>query len=252
MSHTVLWHIRISHYNEKARWALDLKRVPHVRRAPLPGFHPVVARTLTSARTLPVLVLDGEAIGDSTRIIAELERRFPDPPLYPEDPAQRERALALEDHFDEHLGAAIRRLVFFHLLRDPELGPVALCGPGGGVHARMMRASWPAVGPFVSLTYGVSQDGAASGEREVRAALDRVVCELQPSGYLAGDRFSVADLTAASLLAPLTRPPGFPGAAAPMPAGIRPLFEELRVHPGAQWARDVYVRHREAPALAAT
>ena len=28
----VLWHFPISHYNEKARWALDWKRIPHVRR----------------------------------------------------------------------------------------------------------------------------------------------------------------------------------------------------------------------------
>ena len=31
----VLWHIKISHYNEKVRWALDYKRVMHKRRAPL-------------------------------------------------------------------------------------------------------------------------------------------------------------------------------------------------------------------------
>jgi len=29
----VLWHFPISHYNEKARWALDWKGIPHLRRA---------------------------------------------------------------------------------------------------------------------------------------------------------------------------------------------------------------------------
>jgi hypothetical protein len=29
----VLWHLEISHYNEKVRWALDYKGVAHVRRA---------------------------------------------------------------------------------------------------------------------------------------------------------------------------------------------------------------------------
>ena len=33
---TTLYHIEISHYNEKARWALDYKGVPHVRKAPPP------------------------------------------------------------------------------------------------------------------------------------------------------------------------------------------------------------------------
>ena len=31
MSKPVLWHIGISHYSEKARWALDYKRVEHER-----------------------------------------------------------------------------------------------------------------------------------------------------------------------------------------------------------------------------
>ena len=35
----VLYHIEVSHYNEKARWALDYKGVPHRRKAPMPMMH---------------------------------------------------------------------------------------------------------------------------------------------------------------------------------------------------------------------
>src|SRR5207237_6707565 len=106
----VLWHLKVSHYNEKARWALDHKRVPHVRRAAVPGLHRDTARGLSGGSTFPVLVLDGEAISDSTRIIAALEERYPEPPLYSAEPEARRRALALEDHFDEELGLYTRRL----------------------------------------------------------------------------------------------------------------------------------------------
>ena len=37
----VLWQLQISHYVEKVRWALDYKRVPHVRRTLLPGLQAV-------------------------------------------------------------------------------------------------------------------------------------------------------------------------------------------------------------------
>ena len=37
MSKPTLWHIEISHFNEKARWALDHKGVEYERRAPTPG-----------------------------------------------------------------------------------------------------------------------------------------------------------------------------------------------------------------------
>src|SRR3954470_8934865 len=92
----VLWHLKVSHYNEKVRWALDYKGIPHVRRAADPGRHRAIARRLTGAATFPVLLLDGEPIGDSTRIIEALERRDPEPALYPSDLEARRRALAIE------------------------------------------------------------------------------------------------------------------------------------------------------------
>src|SRR6478735_4837920 len=79
----VLWQLQISHYVEKVRWALDYKGIPHVRRTLLPGLHIVKARRLTGdTPTTPVLSIDGRSIGDSTRIIAALEERWPEPALY--------------------------------------------------------------------------------------------------------------------------------------------------------------------------
>ena len=92
MSETVLYHLEISHYNEKARWALDYKGVPHERRTPIPMLHALRALAMTRKPTLPVLKLHGKAIGDSTRIIEALEREYPEPPLYPSDRDERRRA----------------------------------------------------------------------------------------------------------------------------------------------------------------
>src|SRR3954452_15376206 len=117
-----LWHAPTSHYSEKARWALDYKRIPHTRRALLGGSHPLVTWILTRGehQTVPVLTIDGRAIGDSTAVIAELEDRSPAPPLYPADPDVRRRALELEDWFDEELGAYIRRVAYHELTADPD------------------------------------------------------------------------------------------------------------------------------------
>src|ERR1700759_2232934 len=119
MDRPVLWHLPVSHYGEKVRWALDHKAVPHARPAPIPGYHIAVALVLTRGRqhTLPVLELAGRRIGDSTAIIAALEQAYPDSPLYPADPEERRRALELEDFFDEQLGPYVRRYAF-HALRD--------------------------------------------------------------------------------------------------------------------------------------
>ena len=42
----VLWHIPVSHYNEKVRWALAYKGIEHERRAPPPGAHIPLAMAL--------------------------------------------------------------------------------------------------------------------------------------------------------------------------------------------------------------
>ena len=85
MNHPVLWQFTASHYNEKARWALDWKGVAHVRQSLLPGPHALKIRRMTGQTAVPVLVLDGRAIHDSTRIIEALELAYPDPPLYPRE-----------------------------------------------------------------------------------------------------------------------------------------------------------------------
>src|SRR4030095_16022213 len=117
----LLWHIPLSHFNEKVRWALDYKRIAHRRRV-LGADYLIRAWRATGLGTLPILFLDGRAIGDSTHIIAALEDRYPEPALYPGDPAARQRALALEDYFDEQLGPALRAAFVTPLFRhDPNL-----------------------------------------------------------------------------------------------------------------------------------
>ena len=99
-------------------------------------------------KTFPVLTLDGESIGDSTAIIAALERRYPEPPLYPEDPAERDRALALEDFFDEELGPHSRLLAFHHMIDEPEARAEFSRQPSSRPRWRTTRrcARWPAGG----------------------------------------------------------------------------------------------------------
>src|SRR5438128_12422664 len=133
MAPPVLWQFRFSHYNEKARWALDWKGIAGVRRWMLTGFHVPRVLWMTGQKALPVLIVDGETIHDSTRIIERLERLRPEPALYPADDAARRRALALEDFFDEELGPHVRRALFHELLPETEFAATAFTlgfGPG--------------------------------------------------------------------------------------------------------------------------
>lgn len=243
----ILWHIAVSHYSEKARWALEYKSVAHLRRSPPPGFHMllVLAMTRGGAVTLPMLELDGACIADSTAIIAALERRHPDPALYPEDPALRSRALELEDWFDEQLGPYMRRLAFYELRREPEL-----LGEVGQrivpeLAARMGRVLVPYTRLFTALRYRAGDErGAEHARAKILAALDRLESELGANEYLVGGRFTVADLAAAALLYPLVLPAEGPSQIVRMPEPYERFRAPLAERRGYRWVQEIYRRHR--------
>ncbi len=242
----VLWHLEISHYNEKACWALDYKRVPHVRRAVTPALQELTARRLRAGRTVPILQLDGRAIGDSTRIIEALERRWPEPALYPSDPEERRRALELEEYFDESCGPDLRRVLFNDNLTEPEKFIGMFVGPDDP-RLGLLKALSPVLAPVVRWRYEVHPDRVAQSREVVRTALDKVEAEAGPGGYLVGDSFTVADLTAASILALIVVPPEFPYIKLhpdERAMQFREFRDSLKDRPGFAWVEDMYARHR--------
>lgn len=242
----VLWHIELSHYNEKVRWALDYKGIPHERRVPMPGLHRLSALALTRGRhdRLPVGEIDGRRIGDSTAIIAALEASWPQPALYPADPGERARALALEDFFDEQLAPEVRRWMWHHTLPDTDLVVDSLLPPDARVRRRLISAAAPLGGPILRRDYGIDDERVAAAEDRIRAAMDRLEAEIGPSGYLAGDGFSVADLSAAALFTPLLAPPGREHQPARVAPAVAELRSELAARPGGEWVHEMYARHR--------
>ena len=241
----VLWQFRYSHFNEKARWALDFKRIAHVRRSVLPGPHAPRIFWMTGQKAVPVLVIHGRAIPDSTHIIATAEARQPDRPLYPVDERERERALALEDFFDEELGPYLRRAWFFETLQDPRFCAAQLSTGTSPLVRRLFRAAFPVIAAVMKADMQINPDGAEFARTKVVAALDRIEAELQPSGYLVGDRFTVADLTAAALFFPIVMPAEFPyPLMTPLPPSAARLRDALAGRRAFQWVGEMYRRHR--------
>jgi glutathione S-transferase len=244
-----LYHFRISHFNEKVRWALDFKRWPHVRKAIVPGFHTFRFPRLSPRNTLPVLVLDGRTLRDSTAIIAELERLRPDPPLYPAEPAARARALALEDYFDEEVAPDLRSLFWWSYL-DHAAACARMATDGEGALARAaFRALFPVARPLFRRRLGAGRVEIAAARRRLATHFDRLESEIGPSGYLAGDRFSIADLGAAAIMTAIIRPPQFSyPLPEPWPDELIELRDGVADRAGYRWVLDIYARHRGASA----
>jgi glutathione S-transferase len=243
----ILWHIAVSHYSEKVRWALDYKGIEHERRLPPPGLHMPVVLWLTRGRsyTLPAMDLGGRRLADSTAIIAALEERYPEPPLYPSEPVQRRRALALEDWFDEELAPYARRLVFHELGRDRERLERSVAKATPALYEKLGPAAVGYARMFTKVRYGThAEAGAERARQRIVAGFDRLEAELGDDGYLVGGRFTVADLTAAALFYPVVMPPEAPRLLTDLPEPYERFRAQVRDRPGWRWVEEMFRRHR--------
>ncbi len=234
----------MSHYDEKARWALDYKRVAHRRRDLVPGFH--VARLLwtTGQRQVPVLELHGEFVCGSDAIIERLERDYPDVALYPENANERQRAFELTEFFDDELGPYLSRALLHAILPDAGYC-TALFAHGCSTAFRWFyRALFPAVRALMRHDMQIDAMSAEEAFEKTVLALNRIDRLLGTSGYLIGNRFTVADLTAAALLSPLAQPPEFPYAFPPVSAAVERLRERIGHRRVFEWCAQIYRRHR--------
>src|SRR5262249_47218372 len=118
----VLITIPISHYCEKARWALDRAGIRYREQAHLQVIHWLAVRRAGGGRTAPVLVLDQRVLADSAEIVDEADASAPpDRRLFPGDPDGAAEVRALQRDFDLNLGPHGRRWMYNELLGRRDL-----------------------------------------------------------------------------------------------------------------------------------
>ncbi len=151
----------------------------------------------TGVRFIPVLVTgDDIAIQDSTEILEELERRFPEPAIHPATPRQRLAALFLELYgdewlvipamhyrwsFEENRSFAIRE---FGRTSAPDRAPAEQQAIGE-------RLSAPFAGALPHL--GITADTIPAIERSYLGFLAEFEKHLEQHPYLLGTRPSIGD-----------------------------------------------------------
>lgn len=175
----------LSLFTSKTRVALDEKGLAYERievgwspEARYLPHHPDVV-ALNPKRQVPILVDGDVVVYDSTRIAEYLEDAYPDPPLFPLEPAQRARCRQLEAAADEILFPRV-----WDLIEERFYPPQA----GGGPR---------------------SEERALAAERDIALYADGLEKELAGRAFLC-DAFGVADIAnfamlnaAASLGAPV-------------------------------------------------
>lgn len=241
--------ITLSHYCEKARWALDAVGFDYVEEPHLPLVHRYYTGR-TGARQVPVLVTPRHTYRDSGAIVRYADSLAPrSHPLIPHDAGGRSEALEMERYLDRELGPHARRWAYGELLGSPALGPCFATGVSG-VERAIAPLVTALVRPLIRRGFRVTPENARRSldrVREVFAWLDDKLADGRP--YLVGDAFGAADITFASLASPVLLPEGFGGALpAPetVPATMRAEVERFRATRAGAHALAMYARHRRA------
>jgi glutathione S-transferase len=243
--------IPISHYCEKARWALDRAGVPYVERKYLPLAHLLPVWRAGGGHMVPLLVDGKTPIRDSTAILKHIDSQLPaDRRLFPDDPAARQEVERLEDLFDEKLGPATRRWAYSHLLPDKRRTVDVLRRMVGRLAGAALPVLFPLMRRLISARYRINPKSTARSLQRIQDVFQRVNELLQDGRpYLAGGRFSAADLTFAALSMPIIFPDGH-GVPMPrieeLPAEMAFVIESFRRMPAGDFAQRMYRQHRRA------
>lgn len=241
--------IPISHYCERARWALDRCGVPYQEEQHLQGFHTRAVRRAGGRRTVPVLVTDEGSLLDSADIVAHASSHAAaGRALYPADSAAREEVLALERDFAGDHGVEARRWAYHRMMQAPRLLLRANAGRAPRFQRAVLRVAYPFVKSKLVTYLEINDARVEQGLATVRRTFDQVADRLRDGRrYLAGDTFTAADLTFAAMSAPLVVAPGY-GTPLPdiaeLPAAVADEVRSFREHPAGAFALRLYAEDR--------
>lgn len=236
--------IAFSHYCEKARWALDRAGVAYTEEPHLPVFHYLSTYRNGGKRTVPLLVDGKTVVRDSTDIIAWADKHRPGC-LIPM--AGAEDALAIEDDLDNHFGPATRRWAYYYLLPNHDADKY-IVENAPRWEARLLEISRPLAVRWLRRSLKIDDAGVERSRKKIEETLARVDDVLGDGRrYLAGDRFTVADLTFAALASPILLPERHPAQSVPidlLPADARAEVDRWRARPSGQFALRLYAQDR--------
>lgn len=248
MNHLIT--IPMSHYCEKARWALEYTAIPYTEVKCLQLFNMWHTYRAAGTDEVPVLVTPEGVFDSSTKILHWADKQAAEgKKLYPDDPVLRSEIEVFENDLNEQFGVHGRLWMYTYLLSDlPLIMKYSRLHGIPNYQIRTLSLLFPFMKGWVMKLLDMKDTSRIDSARLVGQTLDQVAARVSKNnGTLFGRPFTAAELTFASLCAPVIFPESY-GVPLPklneIPDEMSKQIEEWRKHPAAQYALDIYRRYR--------
>jgi len=238
----ILYQFPISHFCEKIRWALDHKQLEYQVINLLPGPHIAKLKKLAPKSNVPVLVHNQNIIQNSSTIITYLDKTFPSSPLTPEQEKEKKASLEWEKYLDKEVGTHVRLFVYSFILDHPSITIPLLCHNSPWYTNYIFKIIFPGLRKKMIQMMKINEQTAQQSKQHLEQALDKIYSHLQEHQYLVSNTFTRADLTAASLLAPICKPDGYGLTWPRYPDELETFIEENQQK--LAWVNRMYTTHR--------
>lgn len=223
--------IPFSHFNERARWALNYFGQSPPERRYLPMFHFWGVWRATRGRngkvdknssrfSTPVLMTDDVCLADSGEILQWADATFGTDAttLYPAE--HREEIQKFEREVHDRIGGHTRRIAYFYVFSSKTALHELARDNTGPWQTALFRMASPLARVAMKKRFKLDRNGLESSVSRVRDAFADFDDRLQDRRYLFGDRFTAADLTLAAIASPVLFP-------IPEYGAVIPRFDDL-------------------------
>ncbi len=240
-----LFTINMSHYSEKIRWLLDYEEFDYQEEALTPFIHalPMLFKGKRKRTTVPVLQYGSTCIQDSPRIVAWLAKEFG--PLKSMPDELEDEILAIQQRFDA-IGKPVARFLYYSGFAHPALIKDIWTQFSNPWENAVVRLFYPPIKGLFKNKLRINDKDAAKAEQKIEQEIQWLEQQLSDGRrFLVGDRFTVADITAASLLAPLACPNEHPiYGTDEFREKIAGAANKWATSPALDWVRTMYTQHR--------
>lgn len=203
----ILYIFPISHFSEKARWALDRANFSYDLKVLTPGEHIPLLKGIVPETSLPVLEQGDMFLQGSSNIIDLVEEQ-----AFGEKASEEEREM--ESKIDETLGKGLQTMLYHFVLAYPEIvAKLFSTIPPKKEVAIPPPEKYDFIALILKKKYKINPKNVEIVKENIQHFTRELQELYQSKKFFNGKSFGRVDLTLASLLGLLAFPPEAPASA---------------------------------------